>query len=262
MHKLISIDLHAQFGFLKKPDINDGIYLSYNMLHKPALLGILGAITGLKGYSTEGAMEPTDIPEYREEFEELKIAIQPLNSDNGNFSKEVIKYTNTVGYASEEQGGVLIVDEQTLICPSYRIYLLLDTGNEIQRVLLSRLENGEAEYIPYLGKNDHQLWWKNFQEWKILDEDYKPIQEFKIDSIFIKPSDEKLQREAGRVSYGEESVRFMYFERLPERWHAEMPHYKLAEFLLTNYPLLPEAGISNLIKIQNDKDEQIIIQVF
>ena len=47
--KLISFDLKAEFGFFKKPDIND-IYLTYNMLHKPALLGILGAVIGLQGY--------------------------------------------------------------------------------------------------------------------------------------------------------------------------------------------------------------------
>ena len=55
--KLISFDLCADMGFLKKPDINEKIYLTYNMLHKPALLGILGAIIGLimmiKGWKDE-----------------------------------------------------------------------------------------------------------------------------------------------------------------------------------------------------------------
>ena len=51
MNKVISIDLKADFGFFKKPDTNDPIYLTFNMLHKPALLGILGAILGLMGFS-------------------------------------------------------------------------------------------------------------------------------------------------------------------------------------------------------------------
>ena len=42
--RLISFDIQADFGFFKKPDYNDGVLLTYNMLHKPALLGILGAI--------------------------------------------------------------------------------------------------------------------------------------------------------------------------------------------------------------------------
>lgn len=65
--KLISFDLKAEMGFFKKPDINDGIYLTYNMLHKPALLGILGAIIGLKGYEKKGIM-----PEYYSRLEHLK----------------------------------------------------------------------------------------------------------------------------------------------------------------------------------------------
>lgn len=48
--RLISFDIQADFGFFKKPDYNDGVLLTYNMLHKPALLGILGTIIGLRGY--------------------------------------------------------------------------------------------------------------------------------------------------------------------------------------------------------------------
>ena len=35
--RLISFDIQADFGFFKKPDYNDGVLLTYNMLHKPAL---------------------------------------------------------------------------------------------------------------------------------------------------------------------------------------------------------------------------------
>ena len=57
--RLISFDIQADFGFFKKPDYNDGVLLTYNMLHKPALLGILGAIIGLRGYRKKG-----EWPEY------------------------------------------------------------------------------------------------------------------------------------------------------------------------------------------------------
>ena len=50
MIKLISVDFYADFGFLKKPDTNNPMYFSFNMLHKPALLGILGAIIGERGF--------------------------------------------------------------------------------------------------------------------------------------------------------------------------------------------------------------------
>ncbi|MDD3772535.1 MAG: CRISPR-associated protein Cas5, partial [Weeksellaceae bacterium] len=54
MEKLISIDLKADFGFFRKPDTNNTINLSYNIIHKPAILGILGAIIGLEGYTEKG----------------------------------------------------------------------------------------------------------------------------------------------------------------------------------------------------------------
>ena len=54
--RLISFDIQADFGFFKKPDYNDGVLLTYNMLHKPALLGILGAIIGLRGYRKKERM--------------------------------------------------------------------------------------------------------------------------------------------------------------------------------------------------------------
>jgi CRISPR-associated protein Cas5h len=65
MQRLISVDWRATFGFLKKPDINEGIYLTYNLLHKPALLGILGAVAGLGGYGRPDYMPAGRVLEYR-----------------------------------------------------------------------------------------------------------------------------------------------------------------------------------------------------
>lgn len=264
MKKLVSVDTYAQFGFLKKPDINDGIYLTYNMLHKPAIQGILGAILGLDGYSIEGSMNEKEIPEYRRKLVDLKISLQPLNSVNGNFKKDVIRYTNTVGYASKEEGNVLIVNEQTLIKPSYRIFIYFDTQQELQDELFKRLKNQEAEYIPYLGKNDHQLWWNNYIEWNIVEADYKPTKEFSIDSLFLKPiENEKLLKVKEPDSWGElEKNEFVFFERLPKGWQKALPHYELGEFLYTNFTLDPDSQIPGLIKISNHQEGSYVIQLF
>ncbi len=118
---LLSFDLRADFACFKKPDVNEGIILTFNCLHKPALLGILGAIVGLKGYSRKG-----EFPEYYHVFKDLPVGIEPLEGfhEKGNFNKTIIKYTNTVGYANAD--GNLIVTEQTLIRPGYRCYVLVD----------------------------------------------------------------------------------------------------------------------------------------
>ena len=85
MDRLISVDLKAIFGFLKKPDINEGIYLTYNMLHKPGLLGILGAISGLAGYQQKG-----ELPEYYQKLLGLRIAIRPLGAEKGLFVTTIV----------------------------------------------------------------------------------------------------------------------------------------------------------------------------
>lgn len=263
MKKVVSVDFYAKFGFLKKPDINDGIYLTYNCLHKPALQGILGAILGFEGYSMEGEMKENQIPEYREKLGDIRIGTLPLNSSNGSFRKEVIAFTNTVGYASKEEGNVLIIREQTLIKPSYRVFIELDINNEIESKLDLCLKNQEAEYIPYLGKNDHQLWWENYVEWNIDDTDYIPEKEYNLDSIFLKPyEDEKLLKSQRRVSLGDSKEKFAYFERLPKGWHKDLPHYELGEFLYTNYQLQPEAKLSGLVKIYNVQRGNYVIQLF
>ncbi len=49
--KAISFEISGKTAIFKKPDVNSYAYFTYNNIHKPALLGILGAIIGLDGYT-------------------------------------------------------------------------------------------------------------------------------------------------------------------------------------------------------------------
>ena len=157
--KLISFDLQADFGVLKKPDVNEGLQMTFNILHKPALLGILGAIAGLEGYKQKG-----QFPEYYLTLKDVPVGIEPLEGwhEKGNFGKTIIKYTNTVGYANKD--GNLIITEQTLINPAYRCYLLLDLDKPVQAKLHQRVLAIESEYVPYIGKNECTAWWETAEE--------------------------------------------------------------------------------------------------
>ncbi|MGB4144793.1 MAG: type I-B CRISPR-associated protein Cas5, partial [Bacteroidales bacterium] len=140
MLKLVSINIKSDFGFFKKPDTNNPIYLTFNMLHKPSLLGILGAIVGAKGFRKYGEM-----PEYYQKLKDLKVSIAPLNEngktyhENGNFAKTVIKYNNTTGLASEEKSGNLMITEQTLVAPAFKCWILLNLECEIEAKLFNFL---------------------------------------------------------------------------------------------------------------------------
>lgn len=67
--------------------------------------------------------------------------------------KKCKNFNNSVGYASFEQGGNLIVREQWLENPKWIIYVLIDRP-EAQALSKAMLQN-KCVYIPYLGSNDH-----------------------------------------------------------------------------------------------------------
>ncbi len=255
---LISVDFKAVFGFLKKPDINEGIYLTYNILHKPALQGILGAIAGYEGYPAEGRLNSVELPEYQDELGDIRVAIRPLNSSGGNFLKKQVSYNNGVGYASEEKGGNLVVNEQTIVNPAYQVFLELDKSKESHRILDENLKNGEAEYIPYLGKNEHQLWWEHYQEWTY--ESFTPDQDTKIDSLFLKPEG-SLKKGGGssKLKGSGLSGSFLYFEQLPVGWAEDLPQYQLAEMAYTDFTLSPDNTFkSELVKAYNDSTSYVL----
>jgi CRISPR-associated protein Cas5h len=253
MKKFISFTIRAEKGFLKKPDINDGIYLTYNMLHKPAILGILGAIIGMEGYKKNGVL-----PEYYKKLRNIPVGVKPVEDEKGNFQKTKITYNNTTGFASNEAGGNLIITEQTLLNPSYKIYLLLDLEKENENKLYFYIKEQKAEYLPYLGKNDYSLWWDKEEaeeyEWEL----FVKKSNFKISTVFKK--DEAivnyLAREISRRAIEGRKNDFNYFERLPTSFNEKLFQYDYSDFAYTNAVLQEEIKIDsdNLYNLKGKND--------
>lgn len=258
-NKIISVDFFADFGMLKKPDTNEPVYLTFNMVHKPAILGILGAIIGERGFVKNG-----ELPDYYKVFEGLKLGITPLKHENGNYSKTVIRYNNTTGFASEEEGGNLMIDEQTLVAPAFRCYLLTDNTNEKHQKLVLYLKQANAEYLPYLGKNEFSLWWENYQEYSFSE--FEPHESFKIDSLFIKEEslkDGKIQTyflPFLNFSEGKGNT-FSFFENLPIGYNLDLLQYEYKSFAFTDYDLKANYTVPKqypLVKLNTNE----IIQLF
>jgi len=261
MEKLISIDLKAPMGFLKKPDINEGgsgqLYLTFNMLHKPALLGILGAILGLDGYKKKN-----ELPEYQIKLKDLLIGIQPMYSNRGHYAKTIIKYTNTVGYANVD--GNLIISEQILLRPTFRCFLLLDTNNELHVNLDTKLKHSEAEYIPYLGKNEFHLWWENYKVYQ-----YEPFsfdRDYRIRTIIRKGNQivKTMRTETGfRFPFilgdAKSEPEFITFEELPIGFDPDLKQYQREMFAYSNYTFKREFHLDGLYLL---KEEELVIQLF
>lgn len=250
MKTVISFDLYADMGFLKKPDINEKIYLTYNILHKPCLLGILGAIIGLKGFSKNN-----EFPEYYNKLKDIPLGVKPIGEgcERGNFNKNVITYTNTIGFANTD--GNLIISEQTLIHPAYRIFLLLNLEKKDEKTLYNRIWKQEAKFIPYLGKNDYTAWWNKEDVKEYSFQEFKGNEEFQIDTVFIKEDpliNQVVEHQATfRNNLSFLNGTFMYFEKLPISYNSELFQYNYADFAFTDWRISKDSILSNLYRVDN-----------
>ena len=242
--KAISFELSGKTACFRKPDVNQYAYFTYNNIHKPALLGLLGAILGLGGHiqlhnenrkiedenktiKKKADKKPLNdgYPEFYEKLKELKVSITPL-TPHGYFSKKIQVFNNSVGYASREAGGNLIVREQWLENPKWQIMILDDKTDEYIK-LKEYLTKNKAVYIPYLGKNDHPATIRKVREIVLSNELFLSDGNY-IDSLFIKNSDkiDGWQKE-------EESP-YLFQEVSPIKLQKEYHFYEYETLVFTN----------------------------
>ncbi|MCR4944961.1 MAG: type I-B CRISPR-associated protein Cas5b [Clostridium sp.] len=221
--------LKGKTAFFKKPEVNSYIYFTYGNIHKCVLLGIFGAILGYGGYNQTSLLSKIHkdknnfLPEYYEKLENIKISIVPL-SEKGSLSKKIQYFNNSVGYASKEAGGNLIVKEQWLENPAWCIYVILD--NDESRLLAHYIINNKVTFNPYLGKNDHIA---DISNAEIIKDVAKSNTFSKIDSLALKKDFEiTFEEEDEEIDY------FKYEEYLPLNLHEETSLYVLEKFFYSN----------------------------
>lgn len=219
--RTLKFTLSGKSAIFKKPDVNSYFYFTYGQIHKPALLGIFGAILGYAGYNQmdRGSM----YPEYYDKLQNIKVSIVP-NAANGYFPKKITYFNNSTGFASHEQGGNLIVKEQWLEEPSWDIYILLDC-EEAEKIAEFTLE-GKSTYIPYLGKNDHTADITSIS----VEEGVVNDKATELHCLFIKDN-------AEIDIFSNDSGTFKYEEALPIGLKPETNQYVLAKFIYTDMNL-------------------------
>ena len=257
--KILKFTLSGKTAFFKKPDVNTYLYFTYGNIHKVALLGLFGAILGYGGYNQMKKLEISknsnrkdneDIvfPEFYEKLKNIKISIVP-NNEKGFIPKKVQTFNNSVGYASKEQGGNLIVKEQWLENPFWDIYVFVDT-EESERIA-EYLLNHKAIYQPYLGKNDH---YANIKNTELLDEIHvKEIEDIdKIDSLCPKKVFEVDMSEDESDDFSDDEIveKFKYEEQLPIGLDENTSMYILETLIYTNMKLISK-NKSAIYKVQN-----------
>lgn len=216
--KAIKFNLTGNFAFFKKPDVNSYVYFTYSNIHKISVLGILGAILGLKGYNQQ-KKNSDEYPEFYEKLNNLQISIVPSK----NFPvKKIQVFNNSVGYASKEEGGNLIIKEQWIENPEWDIFIIFDENNELLNELAQRLLNNRFVYLPYLGKNDH---YADIKDVEIIE--LSKVENVKIiDSLIFANNIEKF-------NFNRNNNLFKYMERLPYKLEKVTNHYEYLKFVHT-----------------------------
>ena len=227
---ILKFTLSGKQAMFKKPDVNSVHYYTYGHIHKPALMGLFGAVLGYAGYSQMDKSQ--SYPEYYQKLGTLQVSILP-NADKGYFAKKIISFNNSVGYASREQGGNLIVKEQWLEYPSWDICVLLDC--EEAKKLAEYVTGRKCVYIPYLGKNDHLA---DITRAAVV-EGQKKEQASSLDCLFPK---QRAQIDFDADPFGGVENPFKYEEALPIGLDGQTNQYQLEKFVYTNMTLAEIEG--------------------
>lgn len=239
--KALKFTLSGNSAFFKDNVINT-VYLTYGNIHRVALLGIFGAILGYGGYSKQNDMlkkknkKKPDYPEFYEKLKDIKISIVS-NGKNGYFNKKLQTFNNSVGYASKEEGGNLIVKQFWLENPSWDIYVLLDCDEA--KKIADYMQNRKAIYLPYLGSNDHLA---NIMDVEIIDIEEKMSSEDETIEILSMIKDSDISEKKKNIfSIDKNSIRddiYKYSEYLPVTLSKELNQYEKEKMTITNMSII------------------------
>lgn len=223
--EIFKFTLKGKHAFFKMPEVNTYFYFTYGNIHKVALMGLFGAILGYKGY---GQMEKDDrYPEFYERLKDIQISVVPEKGSRGYIPKKVQSFNNSVGYASQEQGGNLIIKQQWLENPCWEIFVKLDSQEA--EAVKDAMINNRCIYMPYLGSNDHPA---DLYDAEIVSGEIIKDQEIgQLDSLFP----------AGLVELDfedDEISPYKYSEYLPIALEEQTNTYRLEKFIATNMPIL------------------------
>ena len=230
--KVLKFDIGGQNAFFKNPELNIALEVTYEHIPKTIILGILGAIIGLKGRMQEREL---GYIEWWEELKDVKVAIVPFQP---KFRKFIDKSTNATGFANKD-GMNQIITRQYLENPKWTIFIQSQNiKKELWNKLVSNIKNYTSEYPIYLGQTSHRAIIENVEliDIDIIDS-YEEIEH--CESI-LKYSD---IYEVENEKYDEAKDRiFKRIDYMPIALN-ELSMYKIEKFVLTNCYISVNNGI-------------------
>lgn len=177
---ILKFNISSNFAYFQdKVNLRNNI--SYPCIHKPAILGLLGAILGLDGFSK---IKKNGEIKYISELSSIKVGIK-IKSD---IQFTTVKTNDSTGLdVTNIKNRTIQKTEAILNHPDYDIYLKID-DLKLYELIYDRLINKKYFYEPSLGKSYFFANINNLEIKKIspiLDLDFGEDDIIYIESIFL-----------------------------------------------------------------------------
>lgn len=186
--KTYSFEMESQFGFFQWNKTKGDKRITNLFISKTDVLGVLGAIVGLDGYSQEYFKEVNNIEKgntFYQALGGLRVSILPLSKPELFEDHLIHRRAHHIN-----KKGSLMVYNYSLINPKYKIYFQQgEVNDDVFDNLIMYLSKGWAEYIPYAGKNTYPIDINKFKEEKLTED---VAEKHIINSLFL---EENLQED-------------------------------------------------------------------
>lgn len=146
--KLLKFRLYGNFAHFNQPASNL-FKNTYSIIPKPHLLGILGAVVGLRGYVNNDT-----VPEYYEKLNDIKIYIITKNKTDRKFVVNYNSLNSFLNNRKDVSSPNVIIKEQVMMDPDYEIGLVLNEENELHKKIINNIQNNKSVFNIYFGKNE------------------------------------------------------------------------------------------------------------
>lgn len=208
-------------------------FSTYSHIHKVALLGMLGAVIGIRRKTKSNGI----LLAY-EELESLKIAIVPHKV---TFPEVKNTITETTGMYNK--GFTYVANYIELCNPAWDIYIYGNENPNYETIKEYILEN-KSIYNIYLGRNHH---FASISNQEIL-EGFSVEEVDRIDSLFIS---EGIETEEEEEPEDDDFDRFYLSEPMPVGMDKILNQYISKEIVYTNDEVTSCNDYNNIIRCTN-----------
>lgn len=222
--------ISSAFGFFQWEKTKGDNRITNLFLSKSEVLGILGAVIGLDGYSQVTFKEnhKKETNPFYSLLGGLKVSILPQKEPRFFEDHLIHRHMDSIN-----KKGALMVKITGLVKPEYKIVIEKGTvSDEVYQKLKTYLENGWAEFVPYMGKNQYPIEITDVKVEHI--EEAKNDDKIKVDSIY-KENDVDVSPKVKNRAIVEENE-FHYMETL-RSFKKDSAQFDNEQYVWSSFPV-------------------------